>query len=735
MLITALVVVLAIRGNGSDPGQPWWSLGTAFGAFAIATSLGLARRSQPYAYTSTALAGLVVILFWLAPAAWTWISLLSVDSDLVRLAGVEFCLVAVVSTACFWLWVEVAAQRTSDHSFDAAGWMPRIHALVAGLTPLHFFLRMVIALAYPGQSALSGFDVSISLASVVLGGLLVGSLWDRRATWTLPMAFIWLGATLCLTIGLCGGWLVGLESRGTALVLAAAVQVAITGQLWSYGANLAALGERLGVADPVGGLVRTEKWLVSLNLLIGGVVCLIDLLLVLMLGELPLRVVAAWGPAVVAWGILCLAQERRRDALQLTSLLVGGLSAIYLAWAQIDPQESSVWMTRVFRLLMVLATLTFVYGLVLPRLLLSSGSWNAVTRKAGYVAATAALATFVVTLVLETTMFQPGIGNGVDAVQVAAIAVVLVALIAGLLSLAVLPGRDPLVLSERGRQGYVYAAEVTAALVFAHLYVCKPTWFDGLLRPYWPFIVMGLAFLGAGAAELFERFRIRVLAEPLARTGAMLPLLPVLGMWVVGAKADYALVLLVAGILYVALSYTRKSWAAMVAATVAGNGALWALLSDSHLSFATNPQLWLIPPALSVLIAAQVNRHRLTAEMLAGIRYAATIVIYVSSTSEIITRGFAAGLVPPMVLLGLAVAGALAGIALRVRAFLILGSTFTLIALVAMVRHAAQAIDHVWPWWVFGISLGVAILVLFGVFEKKRTEVMLLISRLRQWEQ
>jgi hypothetical protein len=70
-----------------------------------------------------------------------------------------------------------------------------------------------------------------------------------------------------------------------------------------------------------------------------------------------------------------------------------------------------------------------------------------------------------------------------------------------------------------------------------------------------------------------------------------------------------------------------------------------------------------------------------------------------------------------------------------VRAFLILGSTFTLLALIAMVRHAAQSLDHVWPWWVFGISLGVAVLFLLGVFEKKRAEVTLLIGRLRQWEQ
>jgi hypothetical protein len=135
-----------------------------------------------------------------------------------------------------------------------------------------------------------------------------------------------------------------------------------------------------------------------------------------------------------------------------------------------------------------------------------------------------------------------------------------------------------------------------------------------------------------------------------------------------------------------------------------------------------------------MLIAAQLNRRRLPPELLTGIRYVATSVIYVSSTSEIFIRGFGAGIMPPMVLLGLAVAGALAGIALRVRAFLMLGSLFTLLALLTMVRHAAQSIQHVWPWWLFGITLGVGILILFGVFEKRRAEMTLLIARLRQWE-
>jgi hypothetical protein len=732
-IITGLVVALAIRGNQTDPAQPWWSLGSAVGACAFATLLGVSQRSQPYAYASTAFAGLAVPLFWTAPATWPWISLLWKPADLAYRVGIEFIFIAVVCMAGFWLRVEVRSQRSYGSSFDVRPWIPRIHAIIAAAVLPQLLLRLVLALS--GVTALSGYGPSVVMASLALGGLFAGSLWDRRAVWMLPAAYLWLAATFCLAIGLASPWLPHFEHRLTALILATAIEVALTGQLWRHGALLSSIGSRLGVPDPIGGLVRTEKWLVPLNLLISAGICGIALLLVLTFSELPTRVAAAWGPAIVAWGIACLAQERRRNAFQLNSLLVAGLTGVYLAWAQLPPSfAEAVWLTRVFRLLMVLAALTFIYGLALPRLLLTTGSWNAATRKAGYVCAVLALTTFVITLGLEVALFEPGVGAPVDNLQVAAIAVVLLAMIAGLISLAVLPGRDPLVLSERGRQAYIYAAEVTAALLFAHLYVCKPLWFDGILRPYWPFIVMGVSFLGVGAAELFERFKIRVLAEPLSRTGALLPILPVLGMWVVAAQADYALVLLIVGILYMALSYARKSWAAGVAAVVAGNGALWSLLSDKDLTLLANPQLWLIPPALSVLVAAQLNRQRLTAETLAAIRYAATLVIYVSSTSEIFIRGFGAGLIPPMVLLGLAVLGAMAGIALRVRAFLLLGSLFTFLALLTMIRHAAQSINNVWPWWVFGIALSVSMFILFGIFEKKKPEVMLLIGRLRQWD-
>ena len=49
--------------------QPWWSLGgRRLPRSPIAAALGLARRSQPYAFASTVLAGLSVILFWNSPA-------------------------------------------------------------------------------------------------------------------------------------------------------------------------------------------------------------------------------------------------------------------------------------------------------------------------------------------------------------------------------------------------------------------------------------------------------------------------------------------------------------------------------------------------------------------------------------------------------------------------------------------------------------------------------------------
>jgi hypothetical protein len=87
-----------------------------------------------------------------------------------------------------------------------------------------------------------------------------------------------------------------------------------------------------------------------------------------------------------------------------------------------------------------------------------------------------------------------------------------------------------------------------------------------------------------------------------------------------------------------------------------------------------------------------------------------------------------------MLLMAFSVAGVLTGIGLRVRAFLYLGAGFLTLSLVSMVWHASRALHHVWPWWAFGFSLGVAILVLFALFEKRRDDFLHKIEQLQSWE-
>ena len=67
-------------------------------------------------------------------------------------------------------------------------------------------------------------------------------------------------------------------------------------------------------------------------------------------------------------------------------------------------------------------------------------------------------------------------------------------------------------------------------------------------------------------------------------------------------------------------------------------------------------------------------------------------------------------------------------------ALLVLGTSFVFVSMFSMVMHAQRVLHHVWPWWAFGIGLGIAILVLFALFEKKRDEMLELVQRVRQWE-
>ena len=53
------------------------------------------------------------------------------------------------------------------------------------------------------------------------------------------------------------------------------------------------------------------------------------------------------------------------------------------------------------------------------------------------------------------------------------------------------------------------------------------------------------------------------------------------------------------------------------------------------------------------------------------------------------------------------------------------------ILVLIMVAHQQTGI---WVWWVFGIGLGIAILSLFALFEKKRPEMLAWVEKIRNWK-
>ena len=734
-----IAAVLAVRGTTADPHPlaPWWSVGAAAGAAGLVAVLALAHRSQPFAYGSMLLTGLAASVGVIGYHDAFFPGAARVFTDLVQVN-----LIAVSAAGAFWLGIDIWYQRRSaDRALDPEVGPPSVHvgaAILAVIAAAVFFAGSLvlngIERTVSGRNVLDATDLGGILALSVLGTLLIGSLWEQRRGYGVPCLYVWGALVTVAALDMAGVkgflafWSFGMAAGGYAT---------LTGLIWRQGVYVAALGSRWHVCDPVAGLRRTAVWLPTVNLLVAASATLATLIVVSFFPDRWMRISSGMVPAVLAVGLAALAQQERRALLQYVSLLMTGVAAVCLSWADLPPEWSErLILLRLIRALIALAGLTFVYGVIVVRRVPGDSRWRASVQRIALTFGGAAGLVLLAVLLVERLYYVPGVGAPVDTAPMAAVAVVLVGLVIGLVSLALLPGRGPVSLTERQRRACVYGAELVAALIFAHLFMCRPTLFGGFLRPYWPYLVMAIAFAGVGVGELFQRSGIRVLSDPLQRTSAFLPLIPALGFWVVAAeKSDYSLVLFAAGLVYLLLSMFRRSIASGLAALVAGNAALWSLLTDTGFAFWQHPQFWLVPPAGSALIAGQINRTRLQPAQLAALRYASILVIYLSSSGEVFLRGVGESLWPPMILAALSVAGVLAGIVLQIRAFLYLGTSFVLLSVVTMVWHAARAIQHVWPWWAFGIGLGICILVLFGLFEKKRPEITAWIGQLQQWEQ
>ena len=405
------------------------------------------------------------------------------------------------------------------------------------------------------------------------------------------------------------------------------------------------------------------------------------------------------------------------------------------------------WLHRSVVAMTAAAVAVFVASFALRTFLPAENDWIERGKRSALPLAAAAATALAAVLLGEGVQTAQFGGTAMMPWAIALVGAALAGLAAASIALAVWPQLDPLELDDRRRQIYVYAAEAILALLGLHVRFTMPWLFTGFFQRYWMLVVMAVAFCGAGLAEWFHRRKMAVLAEPLWRTALVLPLAPAVGFWFLGhLTAQSALFSLTGqtpllwffmGAFYAILAATRRSAGCAALAVLTFNLALWVALYQHDVAFLQHPQLWLIPLALAGLVAEHLSGARLSESQRTGFRYLMLAIIYVSSSADM----FIAGVAHigdywwlPLILMVLSVLGALVGILLRIRSFLVLGVAFLLLDIVSIIWYAAVNLQHTWIWYACGIFLGAAIIALFAVFEKRRNDVLAAVERLKEWK-
>ncbi len=578
-------------------------------------------------------------------------------------------------------------------------------------------------LAYP-------WGLAAVLAPVALAGV---HLWCERRRFHVVSGFLWTVGVAILLAAVIADEVV---SRNVWIMFAVSLAVAVWGIVWLNRERCLNVAGKLKIPklDKFSDAMRGQLPICAL--IVGSILLLAATASILQTESRSLRFLTAMTPLSLAAGIGFLADQRRQRWMQILSLVLATIGCVFVGWADFSPVDIQTNPLRLaIRSLLVLAGAMFLYGVFVSRWVREGDSWIKSLREMAVATCAAALLCLATVVMLEGRLFVEDVGCGLSVAESIAAAAVVLGMIVGLVIIAVRPKHDPFSLSLTGRMGYVYTAELAGVMFVFHLYFSMPWLFQFGIKAYWPYIMMALAFGGVGMGQLLEKRKLTVLGQPIFHTAAILPVLVSALFWAVDSQADAALVLMTAGLAYMLISYTHHSILSGAAAVVLGNLALWVFYDRfPGFSFLAHPQLWLIPPALSLLVAGHLAADSLSKGQLATLRYLCVSVIYISSTSEIFISGIGDRLWPPMLLAVLSVMGILLGIMFQIRAYLFLGALFLFMAMVTMVSHAHQKFDHVWPWWAFGIGMGIAILAMFGWFESRRTRMKAIAQKLQKWE-
>jgi hypothetical protein len=720
--VGASAVLLALRGPFSDPLGAWWSIGGLLSMCALAAALNWVTLKRAFLYAAG-------ILFNLSISIW----LLKYQSQQLTTlsAFIQANVIALSLTGVLWLWLELRARRAQPETrSDTAASFHNVAALAS-------LLAMAGVVAVRLRADLFGFYPTLlpvldMFALVSLAGLMAACLWDREARYAVAGLYL-LGLLTAATVL----HHLSLTPRhlAWALMIAGAVQTLVAALIWRARERVISWTSRLKIPPRIDPAINELGWLSVFNILIAETIVCLALWIDLRFLEWPMRAGAAMAVAAQALTFGLMAQGKHRLKWLRAAVAMFLMGAVFLGWSFLAPGASGTWLNRAVILMTLMFMTVALFGIGLDKLTEREPDWSRAFRDC--VPSMTIAGILALGFVLSTEVYYQ-IEFGAVRVRFLALMTVALTLSAAVvicIVFAVSPKHDPLSLSERWRSGYVYVAEVLLVLLFMHIRLTMPWLFHGFFQRYWPLVVLTIAYAGVAISEVLRRRQIRVLAEPIERTGAFLPLLPVIGFWIAQSQVEYSTLLFVVGGLYGLLSILRSSFWFGLAAALAGNGGLWYLLHEtSEYHFLQHPQLWLIPAAISVLIAAQLNRRDFSEAQMAGIRYLCLITIYVSSTADIFVNGVARSPWLPLVLAGLSVAGVFAGMIFRIRAFLLLGSIFLLLAIATMINYAKVNFGWTWLWYVAGIIAGALIIATFAVFEKKRAEVLRVVDELKDWQ-
>jgi hypothetical protein len=728
-LLTVWTVVLALRAMLGDPQRPWWSSVSTATLALIWVGVACWIMAPRLLYVGVVLVNLAATLWWVEKG-WPVLDLLAVSAALLSLFG----------AACLVLHIQVFRGT-------GGGWPPLHRFAVKTSTAIVLAIgALIVWRQFAGGTA--ALVSPAQWAALVTTALLMAAMLGDTETAFAPMGLYLLGLVVVAMgmnqLKLSAGRLVwGYELAAAGFVLVSSMAYALRRGFVKISASIGMplCGDRLPVT-----------WLAMGNTIVAVVVIALAVHVDFTMGQLPLRLLVASAALVQVLGLVLCSRDDDRIDLRQAVILLATAGAVVFAWAWLPPSSAPIE-----RLVAAMLAISACCAASSAAMRLFSHDGYATSTIHGLAATAkrdgeniawlqavrsmlpvvALLWALTAMAVIGTEAFERTSTGTLHVVRWSIICTLVVLPLAAALAivLALREQDDPLGIPHNRRSAYVYAAEALLAMTFVHLRLTMPWLFGGIFSQYWPLLVMVLAFAGVGLGEAFRRQNKSVLSEPLERTGIFLPLLPVLAFWLAPSRVDFSNLLFVVGFFYAVLSATRKSFLFGVVAALAANGGLWALLyRHPELRFLAHPQLWMIPAAMSVLIAAQLNRDRLPESQLRFIRYACLMLVYVSSTADIFLNGVRDHPWLPLVLAALSVAGVLVGMLFRLRAFLFLGTSFLAIAVVTMIYYASANLHWTWLWYVAGIALGAGIITVFALFEKKRSEMLALVEGLKQWQ-